>query len=158
MCAIVDANALGEVFGDGAADRAAAFFQWLDTGPGRLIVGGTQFRREVDKVTNASRWIQRAIRTGRATQSDDDDVDQEARNLQDLRDLRNRPIVRSDDPHVLALSRCSGARLLYTNDERLTQDFTNRRIVRNPPGKVYPTENYRDFLNDRRNRRLCGRR
>ena len=43
----------------------------------------------------------------------------------------------SDDPHVLALARVSGARLLYTNDANLMADFKNKRLIDDPRGSVY---------------------
>ena len=46
---------------------------------------------------------------------------------------------KSDDEHVLALALVSGARLLYTNDPALIDDFGNREIVASPRGKIYTT-------------------
>ena len=54
-------------------------------------------------------------------------------------ELGQREICRSDDEHVLALALVSGARLLYTNDSALIEDFKNRAIVQNPAGKIYTT-------------------
>ncbi|MDE0306934.1 MAG: hypothetical protein OXI87_18940 [Albidovulum sp.] len=45
----------------------------------------------------------------------------------------------SNDQHVLALARISGARLLYTNDQKLMDDFKNTELVSTPKGKVYRT-------------------
>ncbi len=39
----------------------------------------------------------------------------------------------------------NGARLLYTNDNLLMDDFRNRNIVPGPPGKIYTTGNHQDF-------------
>ena len=156
MCAIVDANSLPDVFKDNTSGRAAAFLNWLGEHQIKLVIGGTMYRDEVDKVKEASRWFRQAIRTGRAAEADNGEVDADMRQLENLRDDRGRKILRSDDPHVLALARCSGARLLYTNDGDLTQDFTNGQIIGRPVGKVLPPEDYHDFLNNRRNRRLCS--
>ena len=54
-------------------------------------------------------------------------------------EIRKREVCRSDDEHVLALALVSGARLLYTNDAALIEDFKNRDIVRNPRGAIYTT-------------------
>ena len=40
MCAIVDANVAGEVFGEGVSPAGRKFFNWLNGGSGRLVVGG----------------------------------------------------------------------------------------------------------------------
>jgi predicted nucleic acid-binding protein len=47
--------------------------------------------------------------------------------------------LRSNDTHIVALARQSGARLLCTNDRLLIEDFTNRHLVDNPRGNVYTT-------------------
>ena len=69
------------------------------------------------------------------------DGDVEAR----TEELRQREICRSDDEHVLALAIASGARLLYTNDTLLMNDFRNRNIVPGSPGKIYTTRDRKDF-------------
>lgn len=40
MCAIVDANVAHEVFGDSPPPAAEKFFEWLERGSRRLVVGG----------------------------------------------------------------------------------------------------------------------
>ena len=62
----------------------------------------------------------------------------------------------SDDPHVLALAQASGARLLYSNDGPLQDDFRNRRLIDNPRGSVYSTQVNKQFT--RVHRRLLQRR
>ena len=37
--------------------------------------------------------------------------------------IQSEGAIRSDDPHVIALAQVSGARLLYSNDGNLQQDF-----------------------------------
>ena len=57
--------------------------------------------------------------------------------------LRRSNICTSNDEHVIALALVSGARLLYTNDQALIDDFGNREIVAGPRGKVYTTKRNR---------------
>ena len=40
MCAIVDANVVSEVFGSNLSPAGEKFFDWLNKGSGRLVVGG----------------------------------------------------------------------------------------------------------------------
>ena len=40
MCAIVDANVCGEVFGENRNEASRYFFEWLTNGQGRLVMGG----------------------------------------------------------------------------------------------------------------------
>ncbi len=51
----------------------------------------------------------------------------------------------SNDQHVIALAQVSGARLLYSNDAQLQEDFKNSRLVDSPRGKVYTTIRHSDF-------------
>jgi hypothetical protein len=53
------------------------------------------------------------------------------------RRLREEGRCQSDDHHVLALARLSGARLLYSRDQGLHSDFKNQQIIANPRGKIY---------------------
>ncbi len=45
----------------------------------------------------------------------------------------------NNDEHVLALARMSGARLLYSNDRALQDDFQDPHIINSPRGRVYTT-------------------
>lgn len=59
--------------------------------------------------------------------------------------------IKSDDPHVLALSRVSNTNLLYTEDKNLIIDFKDPKII-NPKGKIFhdkTKENVADSLLDR---------
>ena len=65
-------------------------------------------------------------------------------------------VCKSNDLHVLALALVSGARLLYTNDTALIDDFGNREIVTRPRGKIYTTAQNADVTDA--HRRLLGAR
>ena len=54
--------------------------------------------------------------------------------------LENASRCVSDDPHVVALAQLSGARLLYSNDTDLMQDFRNRNLIDRPRGRIYSTD------------------
>ena len=138
MCGIVDANVANEVFGDDPSPAGGRFFDWLASPRGQLVVGG-ELRRELSRDHRFVRWLGSAIRYGRARTIPDEAVKERAD------DLRRRDICKSDDEHVLALAVASGARLLYTNDNSLMDDFRNRNIVPGPPGKIYTTKDRKDF-------------
>ena len=136
MCAIVDANVRDQVFGGGQTDAGKYFLDWLlRPGGGRLALGG-KLRNELSDNGRNLRFMDtyRQLRLdGRVREIPDGQVDAETSALQ------SRQICRSNDLHVLALARLSGARLLFANDRRLQEDFKNSRIVNNPRGKVYTT-------------------
>ena len=65
--------------------------------------------------------------------------------------LEDKQVCRSNDAHIIELAQISGARLLYSNDRDLTDDFRDRGLVPNPRGRVYSTNVTRDFNPQRRN-------
>lgn len=134
MCAIIDANVAPDVFGDShrANDARQRFFSWLNTGKGKLVLGG-KLRNELRTIGHFREWAVQAVQAGIVQMVDDATVDEEAR------ELESGNALRSDDAHIIALARVSGARLLYSNDHSLQQDFTDHRLVSNPRGKVFST-------------------
>ena len=130
MCAILDANVAHEVFTANQTGAGREFLRWLTKRQGRLAVGG-KLRRELARHRAAKRWIVEGIRAGRVRAAKDDDVDRLTEELAGS--------CRSDDPHVIALARVSGARLLYSNDRALQQDFGDKELLKHPRGKVFST-------------------
>ena len=151
MCAIVDNNVRDQVFGERSQSPSGRFFlQWLSNGRVKLVVGG-ELLRELEQNWDFKRWLRTALVRNIALSVNDDTVDAETDAI------RSQGICRSNDAHVLALARVSGARLLLTNDDALQQDFRDRKIIPGTRGKIYPQSGYREFLTDRRNRNLCSR-
>lgn len=139
MCAIVDANVVHEVFGSNLQSAGERFFDWVEKGTKRLVVGG-KLREELEASSEDFRkWARVAVRTGKIRIVNNNDVDDRTR------ELENEGGYESNDPHVLALAQVSGARLLYSNDGDLQGDFKKRQLIDNPPGKVYSTRENRDF-------------
>ena len=128
MCAILDANVAHEVFSRNQTEAGQAFFLWLKDRSGRLVIGG-KLRRELARNRSAQSWLVEGIRAGRVLNENDDEVDQLSDELEDN--------CRSDDPHVIALARISGARLLYSNDRDLHTDFGDKHLLNRPRGKVF---------------------
>lgn len=153
MCAIVDANVGHEVFGDTQSEAGRYFLDWLNrANGGRLAIGG-KLREELCSNRNFLRWLSVAGRLGRTINVGDDRVDDETESL------RTEGICRSNDEHVLALARLSGARLLFTNDQALQDDFRDREIVGGVRGRIYTTRERSDVRRSHidllRRRDLC---
>ncbi len=142
MCAILDANVTFEVFGKKQTDAGRKFRDWLDGDRGRLVVGGKNLA-ELAHNGNFQRWFQEARRlTGSVRQAG------RAQIVAQDDELRRGGLLRSDDEHVLALALVSGARLLYSNDGDLKDDFSNSDIIRGPSGKVYTTRESKNFTSE----------
>ena len=145
MCAILDANVAHEVFGSDRPEAGEMFFRWINTGSGRLAIGG-RLREELNHSSDEfRRWVRRAENYGRLMVANDKAVNGVAEKLQTEQGLA------SNDPHILALAQVSRARLLYSNDGDLQADFGTKSLIDNPRGKVYSTREYRDFRDSHRN-------
>ena len=128
MCIIIDANKLGTFLAEPVSPDAAPVHRWLDRGGTLVYSTEGKFSAEIGE--KAKRKLAVYVQDGTAKLVPWERLDD------DLKAIR-RLDIRSDDPHVLALARASGARLLYTADQALINDFTDHRIVNEPRGKVY---------------------
>ena len=148
MCAILDTNAAHEVFGSNAGQATEAggrFFRWLSRGKGNLVVGG-KLKQELDQgVPQFRMWANQAILAGQLVNIDDNCVNNKTREVEEHDELQ------SDDPHIIALAQVSGARLLFSNDKQLHEDFGNSDIINNPRGKIYSTLENKSFTQEKKN-------
>ena len=142
MCAIVDTNVYHQVFSTGSQSSAGKYFlDWLMRRNGGTLVSGGGHLRELNRIADFKRVFAERLQAGRARRIPDEAVDSETDTL------RSQGICDSNDEHVLALARVSGARLLFTNDDALQDDFRNRRIVGGTRGRVYTTVQFKDVRN-----------
>ena len=158
MCAIVDTNVVHEVFGRQPTDAGEGFFRWLNSDKGKLVVGGKlkeelmgkkpkkgeKLKQEIKGVFEFRVWAAQAKLSGRLINMDDNRVNQETEKV------RRSGKLKSDDPHIIALAQVSGARLLFSHDKGLQDDFGNPAIINKPRGKVYCTLENKDFTKDKR--------
>ena len=130
MCIIVDANRIGGLLGDPPDKDSAPVRSWIESGRGRIVYStGGQFANEIGG--KAKLKLQEYVRAGSARLVPHADLaEMEER-------LRSNQSLRSNDPHVIALARASGARLLFSGDRNLIRDFTSPQIISKPRGKVY---------------------
>ena len=152
MCAILDAGVVHEVFGSNRPPAGEKFFDWINEGHGRLVLGG-KLLVELNR-TAAREWARQALNAGLIRSVSTDKVNARADTLQ------SEGSCRSDDPHVIALAQVSAARLLYSNDNKLQRDFKNKTLIDGPRGKVYSTGKHQSFENSHkrllRRKDLCG--
>ena len=152
MCAIVDANVAGKVFASKRGEAGKKFFEWINSGRGRLVVGG-QLLDELNK-TPFRDWARQAVFAGLIRRLSEDKIKESEEILLDQGQCN------SNDAHVIALAQLSGARLLYTDDGNLHKDFKNKALINDPPGRVYSTKTSENFTGSHKrllNRQdLCG--
>jgi len=125
MTLIVDANRACD-FTRPLAGHAELILRQVNARQIRLTVGGELYR-ELSK----TKFINILSELGRIRMIDrqeDSDIDDETALVSGLS-------IRSDDPHVIALVRRSGCRLVYTHDDALIEDLGDTSLVR-PRAKV----------------------
>ena len=161
MCAIVDADSSGEIAATNPSGGAKAFKEWIASGQCCLVIGGRRLRKELGrgfdkperaKPTTVTEWTTAVTLAGKLISHDDDEVDARADQIE------QSGLCASNDFHIIALAQVAGARMLYSRDEELHQDFTNPMLLSQPRGKVYPRNSNlpksKQWL--ARNRRFCS--
>lgn len=141
MCVIVDTNVASLVFGSPSDSEYQPVIDWLNskTQNGRIVYGG-KLAKELVSYEKSSLYFRQLILSSRAIRIPDAEVDfEEAK-------VKQTGICRSDDPHVIALARVSGARTLCANDRNLHADFTNPKLLSKPRGKVYQNSRHAHLL------------
>ena len=148
MCAIVDTNVAHEVFGLSPQPTGEKFFEWINKGSERLVVGGKLLDELEESSKSFTEWAGVAVSAGKMRIVDESKVNARAQKLE------ADGTCASDDPHILALAQVSGARLLYSNDRDLQKDFKTKGLIDGPRGKVYSTLKNKNFAAS--HKRLLG--
>jgi len=133
MCLIIDTNVAHRALCDPADPEFELVYKSLfgNSRPQQALVYGGGLATEYDRSGQISRAVEELLRAGRAWREDDGVVDVETKFASQH--------CRSNDPHVIALARVSGVRLLCTHDRNsgLMADFKNKELIDKPRGRVY---------------------
>lgn len=149
MCLIIDANLAARVFATETGTLSADYaplIRWLEKG-GCVVFGG-KLTEELCRVAGVKRYLLQLLRAGRARFVSATAIEEEEDRIRAL------DLVQSNDFHVLALARASGARTLCSADQLLHRDFRNRRLISNPRGSVYQSARHWRLL---KHTKSCGR-
>ena len=140
MCLIVDMcvahRAIDPTDDDFEPVRAA-----LTSGRQVLVLGG-QLRREYMKYLPLLRFVAELDRRGGVRILLESAIDDETARVRKL------GLCESNDEHLIALARVSGARLLCTTDGPATRDFKKKALIDSPRGKVYKRRSHRHLLGE----------
>ena len=150
MCAIIDSNVRDELVKQNPS-AIGEHFRDVISGKNRklnLVVGG-KLLRELTGSGQVEQWLIDGIQSGYVVRIDDNLVNKETADIASH--------CRSNDPHIIALARVSGARLLFTRDHQLMEDFGDRKLLGGRiPGRVYTDASGRTTLR-RQHRELLKR-
>lgn len=140
MCVIIDACVRDRVFSSPPHPDAVPVREWIERRGGRVAYGGKILCDELFQSERARRQIRVWKQAGLASEFPQIAIDAETARV------RAGGVVRSNDSHVVALARVSGARTLYSTDVNLHIDFKNTQLVADPGGKIYQGAHHRNLL------------
>ena len=127
----------------GERPSAASSLNGLKRGKARIVVGD-HLGQELNAVEYFRVWADIALNMGWMNGFPWHEVSRRKARLQ-----RTGGFI-SNDPDILALAQISGARLLFSNDEKLQKDFRNKRLIDNPRGTSYATRRSHEFTSTHR--------
>ena len=122
------------------------FLDWIN--PKRHLVFGGKLKEELLNQNAFRKWMPEAVLGGRLKECNDDKINKAIKNLK-------KEKIESNDLHIIALAKASGARLLYSNDSGLQEDFKNKKFIN---GKIYPSSKEERTLKKwlEQNKSLCS--
>ncbi len=144
MCLIIDANVANKI----TSGDFRPVIDWL-TGSktsGRLAYGG-RLAQELETQPAFRRLLIELQRAGRVRRLSSCELRAEEDAV-----ISTGACV-SNDQHVIALARLSGARTLASEDVKLHRDFKNQKLIDKPRGSVYQNPDHSHLL---RHTPSCG--
>lgn len=136
MCIILDVNCISK-FKNPTDEDMEPVWDWLERKNGKIVYAYTeQFNKEWDE--GGGYQLRRDLqRRGKFKERLAQEVQEKAD------ELEQSDILRSDDPHIIALAIIAEVKVLVSNDRRLHEDFKNRNLV---GGKVYQRKSHSRLL------------
>lgn len=133
---IIDNNVVQRILCDKSDPKFCKLSRCLFEGKpfGVVFFYGGKLAEEYCRNKTVLRLLVQLDRAGRARRIDSSLIEYELKGIAQQK-------IKSDDEHVLALARASGARVLCSEDGDLISDFKNLSIIPRPKGKVYSESN-----------------
>ncbi len=132
MCIVIDANCLPDLFDKQAKEfgELEPVHDWLMSGKGKLVLGGSRYQREMQRVKKVLGVLAELSRKRKIVSADREKVDSLERQL--LKATKNADF---DDAHLVAIVTVSGCQLVCTRDKR-AMPFLRRKGLYPKGGSV----------------------
>ena len=139
MCIIIDTNKLGLFLQEPPNKDMKPIHDWLSQRGGKLVYSNSgKFSKEIPR--RARIRLDDYLKVGRAILIPRSEIEKKQNKL----DMR---LLKSDDPHIIALALAAKVDLLCTKDSDLMHDFTNFRIMgAGNRGRVYSSARNKNLL------------
>lgn len=135
MCFVLDANAYSAFFSKPISPEFAPLARWLyDERETCLVIGGSGYRKELDRLKNYLVYVVNLKRSGKLFEVSDDVVDCETKRVEELVASK-----KFDDPHIVGLFCASGCQLFASCDKRADQYIKDKDLYHKnqKPPKIY---------------------
>lgn len=115
MCVVADPPTLVPMFKSSDPDHSAfsAVKDWVTNGPGKFVMGGAKYRAELNAVRSVIPFLTELEKRGKIVRRSDVEVDAEELVVKTI-----EPTKDFDDPHLVALVRLTGCKLICIRDPR----------------------------------------
>lgn len=137
MCLILDTNRYSD-FVNPANEDMKPVKKWIES-KGKIAYSPTKkFEEELNKITDMRKSFDRYKKAGRIKLVDKKKVEQKTKELKDSK------VLKSDDPHIIALAQIANITLLVSSDKKLGEDFRNSKIIKK--GSIYKNRAHSKLL------------
>lgn len=146
MCIVVDINNISRVFNPNNSEHAEFIpvHDWIFTGNGKLVVGGSTFEAEMRNITWFLNVVSNLSRLNKVYRADTKEVDDLEQKIKD----ETPKGVDFDDPHLVSLLAVSQCKLICSDDSRAYPHFkTNIHLKGNRP-KIYTGQRNKNLLKE----------
>ena len=144
MCIIVDNDVGPTFFKSQQGELYFPALEWIRKKGGKLVMGAQLWEEYQDRrraETRRANVVRELERAGQAFFY--------SKAMTQAEEVKVTSKCKSDDPHIIALARVSGARVLCTKDKKLKDDFKNLALVNSPGGHIYETAADSEHLHHR---------
>jgi hypothetical protein len=103
----------------------SAVKNWVANGPGKFVMGGAKYRAELIAVRSVLQFLTELEKRGKVVRRSDAEVDAEELIVKTI-----EPTKDFDDPHLVALVRLTGCKLICIRDPRSHRFLRATRLYR----------------------------
>lgn len=141
MCLVIDACRFSNVFNKDDVQHAEfkPILLWVKNGKGRIVFGGTKYKKELAKARRYHKLLGQLRTQGRVIEVEQAEVDVAEQAL-----LKKAKKVELDDSHLVAIIIVSGCRLVCTQDKNAIRSLKDKTLY---PKGISPPKIYRALRN-----------
>ena len=154
MCLVIDANTFASIFDPKSQEhsRFVPVLNWVTVGKGRIVYGGTKYKRELKKLGRYLHIISQLSIQGRVIVLPSLPIDRYAAKLK-----ARIPSPKFDDEHLVAIVAQSNCRVVCSDDKRaypyLRRQTLYPKNVKRP--KIYSSASHVKLCCDEHLTKIC---